>query len=69
MHAMEMFIFSISQYTKPLSVGKSDCFCNVSKSVICNSSNIFVCKIINNHQVLNPVRESVVVNLGKHARK
>ena len=43
-----------------MSVGKSDCFCNVSKPV---------CKIINNHQVFNPVCESVVVNLSKHAHK
>ena len=28
-----------------------------------------VCKIINNRQVFNLVRESVVVNLSKHARK
>ena len=53
-------INSISNHTKPLSVGKSDCFYNVSKPV---------CKIINNHQVFNPVCESVVVNLNKHAHK
>ena len=41
---------SISHHTKPLSVGKSDCSCNVSKPVICKSSNISVCKIINNRQ-------------------
>ena len=35
---------SISHHTKPLSVGKSDCSCNVSKPVICKSSNKSVCK-------------------------
>ena len=48
---------SISHHTKPLSVGKSDCSCNVSKPVICKSSNMSVCKIINDRQVFNLVRE------------
>ena len=42
---------NISHYTRPLSVGKSDCYYNVSKPDICKSSNISVCKIINNHNV------------------
>ena len=60
---------SISRHTKPLSVGKSDCSCNVSKPVVCNYSKIPVCKIINNRQVFYPVRESVVVNHNKRASK
>ena len=52
-----------------MSVSKSDCSCNVSKPVICNSSNQFVCKIINNRQVFNPVCESVVVNHSKRDNK
>ena len=60
---------SISHHTKPLSVGKSDCSCNASKPVICKSSNISVCKIINNRQVFNPIRDSVVVNLSKRGHK
>ena len=60
---------SISHHTKPLSVGKSDCSCNVSKPVICKSLNISVSRIINNHQVFNLVHESAVVNHTKHAHK
>ena len=41
----------------------------VNKPVICKSSNISVCKIINNRQVFNPVRESAVVNHGRCASK
>ena len=53
-----------------MSVGKSDCFCNVSKPAICKSSNKSVCKIINNRQVFNnPVCESAVVNHSKRAPK
>ena len=60
---------STSHHTKPLSVGKSDCFCNVSKPVICKSSNKSDFKIINNRQVYNPVRECVVVNHSKRDSK
>ena len=56
---------SISHHTKPLSVGKSDCLCNVSKSVI----KQIVYKIINICQVFNPVQESAVVNHSKCACK
>ena len=58
---------SISHYTRPLSVGKSDCSCNVSKPVICKPSHVSVCKIINNRQVFNPVHEPVVVNHSKRS--
>ena len=62
-------VHSIRHNTKPLSVGKSDCSCNISKPAICKSSNISVCKVINNRQVFNPVRAAVVVNLSKSAHK
>ena len=60
---------SISHHTKPLSVGKSDCFCDVSKLVICKSSNKSVRNIVNNRQLFNPVHESVIVNYSKRACK
>ena len=60
---------NISHYTRLLSVGKSDCCYNVSKPDICKSSNISVCKIINNHEVFNPAREYAVVYHSKRARK
>ena len=39
-------IKSISHHAKPLSVGRSDCSYNVSKPVICKSSNISVVKLL-----------------------
>ena len=60
---------SISHHTKPLSVGKFDCSCNVSKPVNCKFSNKSVRKIVNNRQLFNLVRESVVVSRSKRARK
>ena len=54
--------YHFSNQIKPLNLGKSDCSCNVGKPVICKSSDESVCKIINDCQVVNTVRESVVGN-------
>ena len=62
-------INSVSHHTELLGISKSDCSCNVSKPVICKSSNKSVCKIINNPQIFSPVHESVVVNHSKRDNK
>ena len=60
---------SISYHIKSSSAGKSNCSCNGSKPVICKYSNKSLYKIINDRQVVNPIRESVAVNYCTQAHK
>ena len=60
---------SISRHINLLNFGNSDGSCNISKPEICKSSNKSVCKMINDRQVVDPVRESLVVNHSKPSCK